>query len=176
MNSKLTEKELIQLMNFEIPLESEDDESSDDDIEDFAEQFLEEIDIGQNLDSINFDLLDVPLDININVSNSSVFDYKLSDAQNVSSVELTVRVQALDLELVESSSPVTRSKNDVSLSTMGNSLSLEGTSPTITTKTRKMITVTNIMSNVNWKKRGFKIDKSDVEFKDDMLLPQHILD
>uniref|UniRef100_A0A2S2QPB8 Uncharacterized protein n=1 Tax=Sipha flava TaxID=143950 RepID=A0A2S2QPB8_9HEMI len=136
MNSKLTEKELIQLMNFEIPLESEDDESSDDDIEDFAEQFLKENDIGQNLDSINFD---VPLDININVNNSSVFDYKLSDAQNVSSVELTVREQALDLELVESSSPVTRSKNDVSLSTMGNSLSFEGTSPTITPKHAKCL-------------------------------------
>jgi hypothetical protein len=32
------------------------------------------------------------------------------------------------------------------------------------------------MSNVNWKKRGFKIDKSGIEFKGNVLLPQHILD
>jgi hypothetical protein len=29
---------------------------------------------------------------------------------------------------------------------------------------------------MNWKKRGFKIDESDIEFKGDMLLPQHILE
>jgi hypothetical protein len=89
------------------------------------------------------------------VANSKIFrkyilsvfdDADLSDAQNVSSVESTVREQALDLELIGSSSPVTRSKNYVPLSTVGNSLYSEDISPTTTPKTRKMFTVSNIMS------------------------------